>query len=297
MELIIITGMSGAGKSSAADYLEDMGYYCIDNLPPQLLEALVRSVEEVKDETDEHSIEEIRLALVMDSRSIPRFGRLAPALEELRKRQSSARIVFLEASDKVILSRYKQSRRNHPLGGSRMLIEAIQEEREGLVPVRELATDIIDTSQTSPSELRDILYRLFREPDKAKRMKVFIQSFGFKYGLPMDCDLVWDVRFLPNPYYLPELRPFSGLDAEVSDYVLAFDESRKFVELQLEFLRFALPLYQKEGKMRMNIAVGCTGGRHRSVALAEVLKEQLEPIGYPVFIDHRDIKRDPVAGV
>lgn len=290
MELIIVTGMSGAGKSSAADYLEDMGYYCIDNLPPQLLEVMLQSMESKE---FHELLYNQRLVLVMDARSTERFGRLSPSLRTLIEKNPGTRIVFLEAAEKVILSRYKQSRRNHPLGSSKMLLEAIREERESLIPVRELATDIIDTSQTTPAELRDMMYRLFREPEQRFRMKLFVQSFGFKYGLPLDCDLILDVRFIPNPFYIPELRPLSGLDDKVSSYVLSFPETATFLELQMEFLRFVLPYYQREGKMRMNIGIGCTGGRHRSVALTEALSEHLKPIGYPVYVDHRDIKRDP----
>lgn len=294
MELIILTGMSGAGKSSALEYLEDMGYYCIDNLPPQLLEVMLQSMEgkEFRD-----VLEKQRLVLVMDARSAERFGRLSPSLQALIRKNPGTRVVFLEAAEKVILSRYKQSRRNHPMGGSKMLLEAIREERDALIPVRELATDIIDTSQTTPAELRDMMYRLFREPEQRFRMKLFLQSFGFKYGLPLDCDMVLDVRFIPNPYYIPELRPLSGLDREVSQYVMSFPETMTFLDRQMDFFRFALPFYQREGKMRMNIGIGCTGGRHRSVALTAALAEQLQPIGYPIYADHRDIKRDPSGEV
>lgn len=294
MKLIILSGLSGAGKSTAAKYLEDMGFYCIDNLPPQLLQALVEALGKVPGGTNPS---DERYVLVMDARAVKRFGRIAPSLAALKEKNPDLRIVFLDAGDEVILSRYKQSRRNHPLAGKLTLTEAIKQERERLAPVKALATDLIDTTEMRGSDMRDLLYDLFHESDSERRMSVFIQSFGFKYGMPRDCDLVWDVRFIPNPFYRPELRNLSGLDPEVCDFIFSHPVSGEYLQKQVELLHFVLPYYEQEGKVRLNIGIGCTGGRHRSVAFTEALQKELVRLGYSVLSDHRDIKRDPQGGL
>lgn len=292
MDLLIVSGLSGAGKSTAAQYLEDMGFYCIDNLPPQLLKAMLTALSD-KPRSLEPSEE--RFALVMDARSVKRFGDLTPALKSLKEGSPGLRIVYLEASEEIILSRYKQSRRNHPLAGHVSLSAAIRKERRDLATVRAMATDIIDTTGMSRTELRDRLYELFHSPGSQRRLTVMLQSFGFKYGVPSDSDLLLDVRFIPNPYYQLELRPLSGLDQEVNDFIFSYPESGEYLQKQADLLSFLLPFYEREGKVRLNIAVGCTGGRHRSVLFAEKLRERIAAEGYRVFVDHRDIKREAVG--
>ena len=292
MDLLIVSGLSGAGKSTAAQYLEDMGFYCIDNLPPQLLKAMLTALSD-KPRSLEPSEE--RFALVMDARSVKRFGDLTPALKSLKGGSPGLRIVYLEASEEIILSRYKQSRRNHPLAGHVSLSAAIRKERRDLATVRAMATDIIDTTGMSRTELRDRLYELFHSPGSQRRLTVMLQSFGFKYGVPSDSDLLLDVRFIPNPYYQLELRPLSGLDQEVNDFIFSYPESGEYLQKQADLLSFLLPFYEREGKVRLNISVGCTGGRHRSVLFAEKLRERIAAEGYRVFVDHRDIQREAVG--
>ncbi len=293
MEIVVITGMSGAGKSTVAKALEDLGYFCIDNLPPQLLQGLVTSLNDSTfTEANKNFNSNQGLALVMDVRSMSRFGGVAASLSTITSAVPEAKIIFLEAEEKVIISRYKLSRRNHPLANLLQcsLTEAIRTEKQRLAPLRGIADEIIDTSNTTSSQIRDILLNSLAVRDH-KQMNIFVQSFGFKYGLPSDADLVLDVRFLPNPYYLPELRPQSGLDPQVRDYVLEQPESTIYLTKQLQLLEYLLPLYRKEGKSRLSIAVGCSGGRHRSVALAEYIGAHL-PNDYATIVYHRDLKTD-----
>lgn len=293
MELVILTGMSGAGKSMAANYLEDMGFFCIDNIPPQLLPELVRSFQKGANAETPSAFGITRLAFVVDVRSADLLQGFRPALEEINRMGVPNRIIYLEATDAILLSRYKQSRRNHPLGQGRSLARALEEERNLLAPIKEMASAVIETSDLKPGELRDRLYELLSESAIENRMTILIQSFGFKYGIPMDCDLVIDVRFVPNPYYVPELKPLSGQDQPIRDYVFSFDEARTFMDLEEQAIRFVLPFYVREGKVRLTIGIGCTGGRHRSVALAEDLAARLHDTGYRTIVDHRDIDKDP----
>lgn len=293
VELVIITGLSGAGKSTAASYMEDMGFYCIDNLPPQLLPALLEAIHH-QDQTEQKNE---RYALVMDVRAAARFGGLTPFLTDLLRKEIRTRILFLEASDEVLLSRYKQSRRNHPLAEGGALLDSIRIERQRLAPVRELASDIVDTGHMSGRQLREELFHIFQTENRKKLLQIYIQSFGFKYGIPLDLDLLLDVRFVPNPFYQPELRPLCGLDQEIVDFIWAYPETEEILTQYLRFITSSLPFYQREGKVRLNIGVGCTGGRHRSVAMARVLKERLEGLEYPIYLDHRDIQRDPQGGL
>ena len=291
MEIVIITGLSGSGKSSAAHYFEDMGYFVIDNLPPQLSTDIfnVLADRELMDD----GAGSAKLVLVMDMRNPYLIEKLVPALEDMKEKKLDVSVLYLEASEKSLISSYKQSRRDHPLSAGRSLIEAISLEQELMLPVRELATEIIDTSVLSLAELRDSLFRIFMDKtDSAARITIFLQSFGFKYGIPSDCDNVVDVRFLPNPFYIDELRPLSGLDQPVKDYIDHMPETDEFLKLQKNFYDFALPLYIREGKARLHIGVGCTGGRHRSVHLAERLAGLLTGDLSRIVIDHRDIERD-----
>lgn len=293
MELLIVTGMSGAGKSMALQHLEDMGYYCIDNLPPPFLDAVISSPLLIEQSTELGN----RYAISMDIRSVDRFGAMAPVIEHLKQGMESLRILFLEASDAELRSRYKQSRRNHPLALGLSLSESIAAEREALLPIRGLATDVLDTTEVSAKALAVHLQERFAKSPGQRSMGIFIQSFGFKYGLPLDCDLCWDVRFLPNPFYLPALRPLSGLDAPVFEHVLGFTETQEYIALQMAVLDQGLPLYEREGKRRLHLAIGCTGGRHRSVSVARVIYEKLAAQGYRLSLVHRDLKRDPAGGL
>ncbi len=293
MEIIILTGMSGAGKSLAANYLEDMGFFCIDNLPPNLLPDLVNSYARSTSNLCFTDVDMNRMAFVIDVRSSELFDGIIPALERLNQQAVSYRIIFLDATDQALINRYKQSRRNHPLAQGRGIVQAIQLERQRLAPIKNLASDVIETSNLTPAELRDILYAMLSETDRDERMTILIQSFGFKYGIPVDCDSVIDVRFIHNPYYMPELKSLSGLDAEVRDYVLSFEETKTFMDMQERLFEFAIPYYIREGKVRLTIGVGCTGGRHRSVVLAEDLANRLRDNHLRVVVDHRDLDKDP----
>lgn len=293
MELVILTGMSGAGKSMAANYLEDMGFFCIDNVPPQLLPQLVHSFQKGANAEVPSAFGINRLAFVVDVRSADLLQGFSPALQEIDRMGVPHRIIYLEATDAVLLSRYKQSRRNHPLAQGRSITAALEQERTLLAPIKEMSSAVIETSDLKAGELRDRLYELLSENAIENRMTILIQSFGFKYGLPMDSDLVLDVRFVPNPYYVPELKPLSGLDEPIRTYVFGFDEACTFLDLEEQAIRYVLPFYVREGKVRLTIGIGCTGGRHRSVAMAEDLAVRLHDTGYRTIVDHRDIDKDP----
>lgn len=293
MEIIILTGMSGAGKSLAINYLEDMGYFCIDNLPPDLLPELVISF--VRRNSSVFNIEYgmTRMAFVVDVRSPDFFEGILPAISRLNELKINYRIIFLDAADQTLINRYKQSRRNHPLAQDRSIVQAIEMERQKLAPIKELAADVIETSNLSPNELRDMLYMMLSAAGRDERMTILIQSFGFKYGIPVDCDCVLDVRFIPNPYYTPALKPLSGLDEAVRDFVLSYPETTRFMDLQEQLFEYTIPFYIREGKVRLTIGIGCTGGRHRSVVLAEDLANRLRDNHLRVVVDHRDLQKDP----
>ena len=290
MEIVILTGMSGAGKSLAMNYLEDMGFFCIDNLPPVVLPQMVRTFTK-SGGTEGTGIH--RVAFVVDIRSLEMFSGILPALDEIEEMRIPYRIVFLEASDAVLIGRYKETRRNHPLASGRGISQALQLERSKLEPLKEHATDVFDTSNMAPSDLRDAMYKLLSEEGRENRMSILIQSFGFKYGIPIDCDNVIDVRFIPNPFYEPALKTQSGLDPAVRDFVFSFPETREFMERLSALLEFLIPYYIREGKVRLTLGIGCTGGRHRSVVLAQDLADRLQGLGLRVYVDHRDIERDP----
>ncbi|HHU12399.1 MAG TPA: RNase adapter RapZ [Clostridiaceae bacterium] len=287
-ELVIVTGMSGGGKSMVASHLEDLGYFCIDNLPPQLVTELMH----VFNVSEKDNPSQQKLALVTDMRSPNLVKHLLPELAALKNKDIHLRLLFLDASDETLVSRYKQTRRNHPLAKDRTLSEAIVMERQSLQTLRDVATDVVDTSAMSNAELRDVVFELFGDQSTGRQLSIVVQSFGFKYGVPFDCDNVMDVRFIPNPFYIPELRPHSGLDEDVRRYVFDFAETHTFLDHQKAFYEFVLPFYVREGKVRLSIGVGCTGGRHRSVALAEALAQYLKELGYRVIVDHRDLAKD-----
>ena len=281
MDFLIITGMSGAGKSSAIKALEDMGYYCVDNMPPALLSAFGSVLTSSSGKID-------KIALVIDLRSGDMFGQLFDSLDELSKNEIKYNILFLDANDSSLVRRYKQNRRNHPLSSGGELLDSIKKEREILADVRSRAKFIIDTSRLSPAEFKDELAKIFTDNVSYKGIVIEVMSFGFKHGLPIDVDLVFDVRFLPNPYYIDDLREKTGLDKEVSDYVHSFSQTSTFLDKLTDMLDFLMDYYIEEGKSQLVIAVGCTGGKHRSVAIAESVSKFLTDNKYRVITTHRD---------
>ena len=285
LDFIIVTGMSGSGKSIAMDALEDLGYYCVDNVPPQLL----RSFVELNQGGEGHHG---KMALGIDTRSHDAFGDFSDALENLKKQNISMKILFLDASDQVLLNRYKENRRKHPLvqRDIKSIQQAISKEREILFDVKQSANFIVDTSKTSAKQLKHQIVEIFSKEGFGSMM-VHCISFGFKYGIPLEPDLVFDVRCLPNPYYLPELRHKTGLDKEVKDYVMSFPESVALEEKLFDLIDFMYPLYEKEGRLRLVIAIGCTGGKHRSVTFVEALSKHLEKKNISTVVLHRDIEK------
>lgn len=279
-QLVIITGMSGAGKTVAMRSLEDLDFFCIDNMPPSLLPKFLELVRE--------SNKLNKVALAIDLRSKAFYADVIETLGSLSNNRH-AKIIFLDASDNELVSRYKETRRTHPLARNGRVLEGIQKERELLSDVRRSADTVIDTSNLSPKELREEIFKSFEvTPDSPFHIEMM--SFGFKYGVPIDADIVMDVRFLPNPYYIPELRAKTGMDQPVYDYVMDQPETTEFYNRFLDLLTFMMPGYKKEGKTSLTIAIGCTGGQHRSVALVERLSEALGN-DYPVHITHRDVAR------
>ena len=289
MDIIILTGMSGAGKSQAANFLEDIGYFCIDNLPPMLLPELVRTF--LKGQGGE-GFGISKLAFVIDIRSNELLRGFGPAIQEIDALGCPYRIIFLEASDQILVNRYRQTRRRHPLSDGIGLSESIIQERTMLLGIRARATHIIDTSMLAIPALRDEIYRIIGEDAGNKRMSVLVQSFVFKYGIPVDCDNMYDVRFLPNPFYEPELKMLSGKDDGIKDFLLSFPETEEFINRQVDILSYTLPYYIREGKARLAVGIGCTGGRHRSVYIAECFARRLTDLGYKAVVHHRDIDKD-----
>ncbi|KAA9302259.1 MULTISPECIES: RNase adapter RapZ [Aerococcus] len=287
IKLVIITGMSGAGKTVALQSFEDMGYFCVDNLPPSLL----TSFWDLLQGSDTIS----KVCLVIDLRSRDFFTELNQVLKNMdHKDFMKLQIIFLEASDSKLVSRYKESRRSHPLQQDGTVLSGIQREREQLAAVKENSHLVIDTSSLSPRELRATLMREFHSGDDAI-FTVEVMSFGFKYGIPIDSDIVMDVRFLPNPYYQTDLRPLTGQDAPVYDYVMAQSDTQTFFDKFTDMVDFTLPLYEAEGKSSVTIAIGCTGGQHRSVALTERIGDHIKALGYNVHVSHRDAKKSQAA--
>ena len=285
MEFIIISGLSGAGKSKAASFMEDMGFFCVDNLPAPLIPKFAELGMAGTGEYD-------RVVLVTDVRSGTNFSALFQSLEALKGMKCPYRILYMDASDDVIIKRYKETRRSHPLAEECDSLEgAIALERRMLAPLRERAEFVVDTSDLSTAKLRGELLRLFGRGSQEGAMTVSVTSFGFKHGLPREADLVFDVRFLPNPYYGLELRPRTGLDDGVRDYVFSGGAAGEFLEKLQDLVGFLLPKYVEEGKTALVVAVGCTGGHHRSVAIAHALAAYIRGRGYPVTESHRDLGR------
>lgn len=283
VHVIIITGMSGAGKSVAMRSFEDMGYFCIDNLPPALLSKFIELIEDSRGKIN-------KIALVMDLRGRDFFASLIDAIVDLNRYSwLKAQILFLEANDTTLVRRYKEARRSHPLAPSQAPLTGIKKERKMLETLKGHANLIIDTSDLKPLELRDKIQNHFMQQSNDSFI-VNVISFGYKYGIPIDADLVFDIRFLPNPHYIETLRPKTGLEEDVATYVLQWQETKEFLEKIIDLLSFMLPHYKREGKSQLIIAIGCTGGKHRSVAIAEYLGKVFAK-DYFMRISHRDIEK------
>lgn len=285
MKFVIITGISGAGKSLAMKHMEDMGFFCVDNLPPALIgkfiEICVMGESKLK-----------KIALVMDIRGGSMLNGLLPCLKVLKKEGIHYEILFLDASDDVLIKRYKETRRIHPLSTNGMLIDGIKEEKKRLQNIKNKADNIIDTSNLSSKSLKNKINAMFMDEGEKDKIIISIVSFGFKYGVPVDCDLMFDVRFIPNPYYMKDLKNLSGKDTLVQEFVLNIDTTKKFLEKIIDMLEFLLPNYKKEGKSQVIIGIGCTGGRHRSVVISEKMYNILKEHNENVAIEHRDIDKD-----
>ena len=289
MRFIVVTGLSGAGKTEATKSLEDMGYFCVDNLPPKLIPKFAEAC-------NTGSIDKV--ALVIDIRGGIFFDDLFESLMYLKNNNFEYEILFLDSSDEVLVKRFKEARRSHPLSPQGRVLNGINEERNKLREVKDRADIIIDTSKYAIRDLREKMTEYYGESEvPEKDLSITVLSFGFKYGIPVDSDLVFDVRFIPNPFYIPELKPYSGNDEPVKRYVLDQVETKGFVSRLDDMLKFLIPNYIKEGKRQLIISIGCTGGRHRSVAIANAIYEQLNANNFNARIEHRDIGEDLHKGV
>ncbi|MCJ7617395.1 MAG: RNase adapter RapZ [Desulfobacterales bacterium] len=284
LKIIIITGVSGSGKSTAIAAFEDANYYCVDNMPVDLLPKFLELP------IEEHTSEIAGLVFVMDLREKGFLSKYSSVFESIRQKGYNFKILFLEADEKILLQRYSQTRRHHPLSQNKSLLDGIKAEKEQLKDLREKADRVINTSYCNVHELTSIIFNIAQESRKPVPMRISIQSFGFKYGVPHGADLIMDVRFLENPFFIPELKDLDGEDEEVKDFVLNNDKARVFLQKYLDLLEYLIPLYEKERKAYLTIAVGCTGGRHRSVVIAQCIYESIDKLGKQVGITHRDIR-------
>ncbi|HEX9831313.1 MAG TPA: RNase adapter RapZ [Thermodesulfobacteriota bacterium] len=281
ISIVILSGISGSGKSTAVKALEDLGYFCLDNLPPTLIATFI--------ELSKNSAEEItKIGIVMDIREGVFFERIPEVIEELKKKGNSVELLFLESSDEVLVKRYKETRRKHPLSADGNILEGISQEREILTKVKNIADHVIDTSSFNVHQLREIVQDLFGKT-AARKISLNFLSFGYKYGFPYDADLVLDVRFLPSPHFIEGLRDLNGLDKEVRDFVFEHEDTSEFIEKVVDFLEFLIPRYEKEGKSYLTVAIGCTGGKHRSVVIANEIEERFKNLSPNVW--HRDISK------
>jgi UPF0042 nucleotide-binding protein len=285
MRIIVITGISGAGKSSAAKYLEDAGFFCIDNLPPVMLRRITEICQQSYGKID-------KMAFVIDARGGELLKDFFPALEDLSKAGYKYEIIFMDAQDDVLIKRYKESRRTHPLSHGGSIQSGITQERKALKSIRDKADYVIDTSKLLPNQLKINIAKIISAENNINSFQINIVSFGFKYGIPLECDLVFDVRFLPNPYYMEELKLLSGQNKEVREFVLGISDTNIFLSKLYDMIDFLLPRYVNEGKIQLVIGIGCTGGRHRSVAIATELYKHLQSGQHRVSVEHRDIEKD-----
>lgn len=288
MRFVIVTGMSGAGKSTALKKLEDTGFFCVDNLPVMLIEKFAEISHDDKLEVD-------NVAIGIDIRSGDALGQLSLCLEKLKTHNYNYEILFLEANEKALVKRYKETRRKHPLSRGGRINEGIAREREKIEFLKQRADYIIDTSSLLTRELNTELEKIFVRGEAYSNIIITIMSFGFKYGIPRDSDLVFDARFLPNPYYVPELRPLTGNDPAVADMVKDCDEYGIFVDKLFDMITFTLPMYKREGKNQLVVSIGCTGGKHRSVTVVNDLYKRFEALPYTARIYHRDITKDRIV--
>ena len=284
MRFVIVNGMSGAGKSSALKMLEDVGYFCVDNLPTRLL---CRFAELTLDKTANIS----NVALGIDIRSGASIDEFLEELKKVNEMGVKFEILFLNASNRILIKRYKETRRNHPLARNGRIEDGIEKEREAVDVLKKHADYVIDTSKLLTRELKAEIDRIFVREEEYANFNVAVVSFGFKFGIPADVDLVFDVRFLPNPYYDLSLRPLTGNDRPIQEFVMKHEESRVFLEKLEDMLKFLIPNYIREGKYNLVIGIGCTGGKHRSVTITNALAEKLKQLPYPVKVEHRDITR------
>ncbi|WP_446897875.1 RNase adapter RapZ [Clostridium sp. LBM24168] len=286
MRFVIVTGLSGAGKTQAVRNLEDLGYFCVDNLPPTLIPKFAEACYQTDGKID-------KIALVIDIRGGQFFDDIFESLSYLKKRGYKYEILFLDASDEVLVKRFKESRRKHPLAPEGRILKGITMERNRLEELKDRADNIIDTSKLATRELRQKITNIYSEEGQLEmELMITVLSFGFKYGLPVDSDLIFDVRFLPNPFYISELKKYSGNDKLVVDYIMGFKQTIEFIDKLSDMLEFLIPYYVKEGKRQLIISIGCTGGRHRSVTIANAICKRLRENGHKVSIDHRDIEED-----
>ena len=285
LSFVVITGLSGAGKSYAIKCFEDMGFFCVDNLPTTLIPTFADLI--MRSEQPIH-----RVALGVDVREGAYLSSLLDTIRELRARDHDVEVLFLEASEETLVRRYHESRRRHPLAGDGNALDGIRAERKALSDLREIADRIVDTSALTVHQLKDRLVELYVAPKSRAGLSPSLVSFGFKHGVPFDADLVFDVRFLPNPHFVDALRAFDGRDERVRTFVLNHPESKELLRRLEDFLRFVLPCYEREGKAYLTVAIGCTGGRHRSVTVAEELKRFLTGLGYAPTVVHRDLQRE-----
>jgi RNase adapter protein RapZ len=281
-KLVMITGLSGSGKVSALKVFEDMGYYCVDNLPAELIPSFAQLIEDARDYRT--------AAIVVDIREGSRLEQLPAIIAELKQRLDVT-LIYLETSDKVLVRRFSETRRPHPLGRAESVLSSIASERRRLEPIRNIADLEIDTSKFNVHELRTHLVELFKTGSERQPLLISALSFGFKNGVPESADLIFDVRFLPNPHFIPEFRPFTGKHPKVAKYIRSFPQTQEFLAKVTDLLSFLLPFYVAEGKSYLTIAFGCTGGQHRSVFLAEEVKKRLAKAGYRVKVEHRDSPR------
>ncbi len=284
LRIVIVTGLSGSGKSTALRSLEDIGFFCVDNLPVMLLPKFLDLQAEVSTEIS-------KIALVMDLRERHFLEKHIEILSKLEKKKYNIEILFLDTNDDLLLRRFSETRRTHPLSEGKTILESIVLERDKLHELKKMASNVIDTSDYSVHQLKEHVQRLYLAPGRAKKLLINLISFGYRFGLPPDADIVMDVRFLPNPYFISDLKEHNGNEKAVEEYVMAWDDTRQFLAQLSEMMKFLVPLYEKEGKSYLNIGIGCTGGRHRSVVILNQLAKYFSNRDYTTNVSHRDIDR------